>query len=284
MEKKNRQVVELRSEELQEVMGKIPPWILRWGIMVLFGVVVILLAGSAFFTYPDVIQAPVELTGSMPPAGVIAFSSGKLDMLNTHDNQTVQVGDYLAVIHNPARTDDILYLKKFLNELDMERDSIFILPEKNLQLGTLQSLFAQFHTLLFTYNEYILQQYYPNRIRMTKERIRRYDEQYRSLLRQKKITDEQISLIDRNHERSSTLHELGGISGKELDESRSRQLQGQLSEEGMLTSINNMRIQMAQLNESLIDMEYQHTEKMNEYRSQVRSMVSQLKAVSNRGK
>jgi HlyD family secretion protein len=74
------------------------------------------------------------------------------------------------------------------------------------------------------------------------------------------------------------MHELGGISGKELDESRSRQLQGQLSEEGMLTSINNLRIQMTQLNESLIDMEYQQTEKMNDFRSQIRSMTSQLKA------
>ena len=74
------------------------------------------------------------------------------------------------------------------------------------------------------------------------------------------------------------MHGYGGVSGKELDESRSRQLQGQLSEENMLNAINNMRIQMAQLNESLIDMEYQHTEKMNDFRSQVRSMASQLKA------
>jgi len=110
--------VELRSEELQEVMGKIPPWILRWGIAVLFGIVVVLLSGSAFFAYPDMIQAPVKLTGSTPPAGVVAFSSGKLDMLETRDNQLVQAGDYLAVIHNPARTEDVLYLKGVLEEIE----------------------------------------------------------------------------------------------------------------------------------------------------------------------
>ena len=278
MEKKELKEVELRSEELQEVMGKIPPWILRWGTAVLFGVVVILLVGSSFFTYPDVIQAPIQLTGSTPPAGIIAFSSGKLDMLNTENNQIVQAGDYLAVIHNPAQTDDVLYLKTFLNELDVENDSVFVLPEKNPQLGNLQSLYASFHTLLFQYNEYIRQQYYPIRIQMTKERIVRYQEQYRSLLRQQKMTEEQTALIDRNYERSATLYEQGGISGKELDESRSRQLQGLLSEESMFSTINNMRIQMAQLNESLIDMEYQYTEKTNDFRSQIRSMVSQLKA------
>ena len=277
IEKKEMKEVELRSEELQDVMGKIPPWILRMGITVLFCIVVVLLVGSGFFKYPDVIQAPVMLTGSTPPAGIIAFSSGKLDMLNTRDNQEVKAGEYLAVIHNPARTEDVLYLKNFLDTLDIEKDSVFFLPEKNLELGNLQPLYASFYITLFNYHEYVRSQYYPNKIQSTKARILQYGEQYRSLLRQQKITEEQTALTDKNHERSSMMHEHGGISGKELDESRSRQLQGQLTEENMRTSINNMRIQMAQLNESLIDMEYQHTEKMNDFRSQIRSMVSQLK-------
>ena len=278
IDKKELKEVELRSEELQEVMGKIPPWILRRGIAVLFGVVVVLLTGSAFFTYPDMIQAPVTLTGSMPPAGVVAFSSGKLDMLSTQDNQIVKAGDYLAVIHNAAQTGDVLYLKRFLEALDMERDSVFAMPEKNLQLGNTQTLYASFYIMLFNYNEYIRQQYYPNKIRLAHERILQYNEQYGSLLRQQKITEEQTSLIDKNHARSAMMHEQGGISGRELDESRSRQLQGQLSEENMLNSLNNMQVQLAQLNESVIDMAYQHTEKMNDFRSQIRSMTSQLKA------
>lgn len=268
--------VELRSEELHEVMGKIPSWILRRGIAVLFAVVVVLLVGSYFFQYPDVIEAPVVLTGSTPPAGIVAFSSGKLEILIA-DNQQVEVDDYLAVIHNPARTEDVLSLKRFLGSLDIEQDSVFDLPEKNLQLGSLQSLYASFYVTLFNYNEYMRLQYYPNKIEMTKKRMNRYEEQYQSLLRQQKITEEQTALIDKNHVRSANMHEQGGISGKELDESRSRQLQGQLSEEGMLTTINNMRIQMAQMQESLIDMEYQHTEKTNDFRSQMRSMISQLR-------
>jgi HlyD family secretion protein len=274
MEKKD---VELRSEELHEIMGKIPSWILRQGINVLFIIVIVLLAGSYFFKYPDVITSKVILTGSTPPAGIIAFSSGKLNILDIKDRQEVKAGDYLAVIHNPARTEDILYLKHFLDNLFIERDSVLAMPEKNLQLGNLQSLYASFYITLFNCNEYMRSQYYPNKIRMTRAQIVRYEEQYRSLLRQQQITEEQTALIDRNHVRSANMHEKGGISGKELDESRSRQLQGQLSQENMLTTINNMRIQMAQMHESLIDMEYQHTEKTNDFRSQIRSMVSQIK-------
>ena len=269
---------ELCSEEVQEIMGAIPSRIVRWGIMVLFGIVAVLIIGSAFFSYPDVIHAPIKLTGAIPPAGVVALSSGKLDMLNTVDNQYVKTGDYLAVIHNTAQTEDVMYLKQFLNDLDMERDSTFEMPEKNLQLGNFQPLYASFYVVLFNCNEYMRQQYYPNKIRMAKDRLVQYADQYNSLLRQQKITKEQSALIDKTFERSVTMHEHCGISGKELDETRSRQLQGQLSEESMLTSINNMQIQMAQLNESIIDMAYQHTEKMNDFHSQLRSMISQLKA------
>ena len=41
-EEKKYKEIELRSEEVQEVMGRVPPWILRWGIAVLFGILLIL--------------------------------------------------------------------------------------------------------------------------------------------------------------------------------------------------------------------------------------------------
>lgn len=268
--------VELRSEELQDVMGKVPPLILRMGITVLFSVVLVLLIGSGFFSYPDVITAQVVLTGSTPPAGIVAFSSGKLNILIA-DNEEIKEGEYLAVIHNPAQTEDILHLKHFLYDFDIERDSVFAMPEKNLRLGNLQASYASFYVTLFNYNEFMRLQYYPNKIKMTKDQIVQYETQYQSLLRQQKLTEEQTALLDKNHARSANMYEKGSISGKELDESRSRQLQGQLSEESMLTSINNMRIQIAQMHESLIDMEYQHTENLNDFHTQIRAMTSQLR-------
>ena len=63
--------IELRSEEVQEVMSRIPPWILRRGITLLFVIIVLLLSGSWFFKYPDVIQAGITVTSLEPPASVI---------------------------------------------------------------------------------------------------------------------------------------------------------------------------------------------------------------------
>ena len=71
-EEKKYKEIKLRSEEVQEVMSEIPPWILRRGIATLFGIVMALLTGSWFFKYPDVIRADITVTSLEPPASIVA--------------------------------------------------------------------------------------------------------------------------------------------------------------------------------------------------------------------
>ena len=60
-EERTHREIELRSEEVQEVMGKIPPAILRYGIVVLLGIMAVVLAGSACFSYPDTVETEKAL-------------------------------------------------------------------------------------------------------------------------------------------------------------------------------------------------------------------------------
>ena len=270
--------IELRSEEFQEVLGYVPPWILRWGITVLALVVVILLVGSAIIKYPDVLSSQVELTGSTPPAAIVSRSSGKIKELYVSDNQEVKTGDYLAVIDNPANTEDVLFVKKFLDGIRLDGDSSFQLPAKELQVGHLQSLYASLHAVLFDYMEYKRLSYYPQKTAMTEERIARYEEQYQTLQNQQRLTEEQLTLVQSQFRRDSLLHARGAISNEELEKSNNVYLQSLLSVENMRSTLGNMRIQIAQLKESLLDTYQQDTEKGNDLRSRIRSLTTQLKA------
>jgi HlyD family secretion protein len=268
--------VELRSEEFQEVLGSVPHWILRWGITVLAFVVVILLAGSAIIKYPDVIPAQIVLTGSTPPAILVAHASGKIKQMYVKDNQEIHTGDYLAVIDNPAQTGHIVILKNYLTHFDLD-NTLFSLPDKNLQLGALQPLFSSFYTTLFEYSEYKRLLYYPQKRKMTQERIVQYEKQYNTLLNQQQITDEQFVLIEKQFRRDSVLNTKGVISDEALETSKNAFLQSRLSRENMRSSLNNMQIQIGQLKESLLDTEQQDTEKLNSLQTQLQSLVSQLK-------
>ncbi|MDR3266988.1 MAG: HlyD family secretion protein [Tannerella sp.] len=269
--------IELRSEEFQEVLGSVPHWILRWGIVVLAALAVILITGSMSFKYPDVISAQITLTGSTPPAAIVARSSGKLKELFVADNQEVKTGEYLAIIDNPAWTEDVLALKRFLYNLDISRNTETSLPDKNLRLGNLQSLYSSFYIALFDYMEYKRLLYFPQKIKMTRERITQYEAQYQNLLGQQKLNSEQFILARKQFRRDSMLYRQGIIATEEYENVQNSYLQSALSQENMRSNIGNMQIQIAQLKESLLDTEHQYTEKSNSLHTQLQSFVSQLK-------
>lgn len=269
--------IELRSEEFQEVLGDVPHWILRWGITVLAVIVFILLIGSAVVKYPDVISAQIILTGSIPPAAVTAHASGKLNKLFITDNQDVKVGDYLALIDNPARIEDIINLKNYLLQFDID-SSRLSLPDKNWQLGSsLQQLYTSFYTTLFEYIEYQRLLYYPQKKAMTLERIAQYEKQYKTLLNQQRITEDQFLIVQKQYNRDSLLHVKGVISDQDLETTKNTFLQSLASSENMRSSLENTQIQIGQLKESLLDTGEQGTEKLTGLQMQLQSLVSQLK-------
>jgi len=55
--KKNN--LNLRSEEVQELLTRPPHWMIRWGTFLIFGIMVLLLAFSRIIAYPDLIDADV---------------------------------------------------------------------------------------------------------------------------------------------------------------------------------------------------------------------------------
>lgn len=113
-EEKTYKEIELRSEEAQEVMNRIPPAILRYGIAVMLGIVVLLLAGSALFCYPDMISTAFTLTTQAPPAYLPSKTGGRIERLYVRNGQAVKRGDCLATLESTARTEDVLYLHERL--------------------------------------------------------------------------------------------------------------------------------------------------------------------------
>jgi HlyD family secretion protein len=99
--------IELRSEEFQEVLGSVPSWILRWGIVLIGVIIGIILIGSSIFKYPDTISSVMTLTGTTPPASIVAKFSGRLKELCVGDKDSIKTGHRLAVIENSAKTSDV---------------------------------------------------------------------------------------------------------------------------------------------------------------------------------
>ena len=270
--------IELRSEEFNEVLSAVPAWIVRWGITMIACVVLMLLVGSAVFKYPDVISSTVTLTGTTPVSAVVARTSGKLQELYVGNNQRVKANTLLAVIENPAGTNDILRLKELLRQAENSLDTIALVPSQQLRLGSLQSLYSSFYLSMSEYRQFKELAYHLKKIELVKARIVKNEVYYRNMLKQKDLSEVQAKIAHQQYARDSLLGVKGLVSKEAVEEAYSRYLQSSLSAENMERSLENLQIQLAQMNESLYDTEYQYLDQKNTLETQLRSLVNQLRA------
>ncbi|MDR0661068.1 MAG: hypothetical protein LBG19_09770 [Prevotellaceae bacterium] len=164
-----RNDVGLRSEPIQEILGRPPRWIIRSGITVIFIVVLLLLIGSYFFKYPDIISSEVIITASNPPSWVLARSTGKLQNLFVEDKQVIHKGDILAMIDNPAVLEDVFTMKE---ELDLLTDFFYtldikdlvVLQNERLSLGELQDGYVSLMKQLKDYERFLSLDYYTKNV------------------------------------------------------------------------------------------------------------------------
>ena len=255
--------IELRSEEVQEVMGHMPSWILRWGITLFFVIILTLLIGSFFFRYPDTITATMTLTSDNPAVQIIARANGRLTSLYIEDKQKVGSGDYLAVIENTAVTEDILQLRNTLIPIVNEPDTALLLfnAERELKLGNAQSLYTNFLRSLYDFKNYKVLNYYPQKINSLRKQISKYEVYHRNLIGQLQIQQEQYEIGKKQYDRDSILFEEGILAAADLEVTRTQLLQKRTVYEQLKASIDNLQIQIGDLEADILDYELQQAEK-----------------------
>ena len=209
--------IELRSEEVQEVMGEIPSWIIRSGISLLFIIVIALVIGSCFFRYPDVISTQMTLTSHEPVAPLVARTSGKICKLYVEDGEIVHSKRLLIVLENPAITDDVLLLEQELQRFLYTPDSLIwhLLKEKELMLGDIQNTYTDLLSNLHAYQNYKTLNYYPQKIKALKNQLKKNHKYYQVILRQRKIVLDQYRLAEQQYNRDSLLYAQQVISAYE---------------------------------------------------------------------
>ena len=59
--------IEIRSEEVQEILTKVPHWMIRWGNILFLFMIILMLFVSYFIKYPDIIPSEAIITTEIPP-------------------------------------------------------------------------------------------------------------------------------------------------------------------------------------------------------------------------
>jgi len=143
---KNENNIEVLNEEIQEILGTPPGWILRFGTLIFLIVIVVLIWLSYWIQYPDVVVSEIIVSFNDPPTKLISPKSGYLNKLHTVHNQKVKKGKLLISYNSEANYQDVLSLyEKLIEVKQTNQQSILPLSfTENYSIGELQKSLSQF--------------------------------------------------------------------------------------------------------------------------------------------
>ncbi|MCD8042795.1 MAG: HlyD family secretion protein [Tannerellaceae bacterium] len=254
--------INIRSEEVQEIMGDVPSWITRWGITIIFLIVISLFIGSFIFKYPDVIVTEMKLTSTNPVAHLIARTSGRLSTLFINDADDIKADTVLGIIENSASLQDIERLERLITIRERSPDTILLHIQNlgELRLGDIQPDYTSFIRALNAYKNYKQLEYYPKKIVSAKNQLFRYNNFYQIQSEQHSVIELQHSVAKNQYARDSLLLSRGVISQSDYETAYMEYLQSRSSLENSLGTLENLQIQIEQLRDNILDLELQQME------------------------
>lgn len=241
--------IELRSEEVQDILTQIPHWMIRWGNVMILIIIVLVLFFSWFIKYPEIVTTQITITTQIPPEKLVAKSSGKIEKILVKDRSIVTEDTPLAVIENPADYTDVFLLKSVIDNIKTNQDDFNFPSEKLpvLNLGTIESTYALFEKDYMAYK--LNKDLEPYQIDISAQNIEtsQQHERLKLLIEQKEIGRRELQYKKQELERNRKLHEKGVISTQEWEQKNVEYLQQEKNS-------NSLDAQISQLHSSLNDL------------------------------
>lgn len=241
---------ELRSEEVQEILTRVPHWMIRWGSVLILFILLSLFAVAYMIKYPDIVSTQIIITTHTPPQKVVARVSGKIESILVQDKMKVQKNTPLAVIENAANYKDVFNLSKSLSK-EYETFSNFSFEKfKNVQLGDVENAFAAFQKESLAQNLNLNLKPYQVEGKAQNYETIQLKERLSLLLSQKEINQSELQLQKNDLDRYETLYRKGIIATQEIEKQRLLYLQSQKNYKTVLSTISQLKSSLNELNKN----------------------------------
>lgn len=278
--------IEIRSEEVQEIMGTPPKWIIRWGIVIIFFVVLILLAGSYFYKYPDLITARLIIVSENPPVSIVARSDGKLINIFVADKEIVNANTILGIIENPADYEDAYELIGFLDSVQhyFASPELFntLIINKEYSLGQNHSYYSSLVSQLREYQTSVSYNTFEQKIKSLEKQVADYANYYEKLRQQISVLNQDYVLASSQFHRDSTLHLRKVMSDVDYEKSQAAMLKQKYAYQNAMTELASTQITMNQLKQQIQEQKVMNSENNNKLLAALKekydNLVNQLKA------
>ncbi|MBI2279244.1 MAG: hypothetical protein HYU68_00915 [Bacteroidetes bacterium] len=256
-------IEQIRSDEVQEIISAVPSWMIRWGITLIFGLIVMLVTLSWFIKYPDIIFGNATLTTLEPPVKLVVKSSGKLTNILLADGSTVEKNQIIAEMENPVTQDGIEFLKNYtleIREYLKSSKNEFPLVTENHVFGAIQTSFNDLQKNLKDLQELKQNNFSIQKINNLRSKIVQYKKLVQISSFQLELLKQELKNAEDKYKAEKQLHEKGYIAKMEFYKEETLLRQKQMDFENLKKAATEQQIALINLQQELNDAAFQYRE------------------------
>ncbi len=273
--------IEIKTDEVNELLTAVPKWIIRWGITIIFSIMLMILTLSFFIKYPETLPASITITTTNPPITLIAKTSEKIILLPVKNNQKVKKSTVLMVLENPANYKHVLSVASLLDTFQTNLKFKRTIPEMvffdTLQLGDISTPFLQF---LKSYNSYkLFTETNPQQkeISIINNELETYSILFTKYQAQENLSKQEFELAEKDFNRFNSLFQGGSISLKEFEDKNRDYLAAKKNYENIKINNLNNKITINNLEKNKLQLQLLAVQESEKYIQELTESIQRLK-------
>jgi multidrug efflux pump subunit AcrA (membrane-fusion protein) len=278
----DQELLQQHTEEIQDIISIPPNWLLRWGIILFFSILLLIIVLSAFIRYPDIVKTTLRIDSPNSPKPVTSKTSGKLIKLLVNENEQVVTGQALAYLESTANhknvlalLDNLKVLQKDIRENNEIKNTIF--SQSNIaELGELQTAYQTFSQQYLSYKSAINKGFFLKKKSYLERDLTSLTETQQQLNTEKQIQERNFELANDEYEMHKKLVNAKVETQAELRQEESKYL----SKKNSLIQINSLLISgstnYSDKQKEILEIDNQIAETKFQFLQALNSLISQF--------
>lgn len=277
------------SNEIEEIISNKLPFIVQWGTVFIFLILLLLTIVCWFIKYPDIVSASAKLNSVHGPQEVIARTSSKLVQITVKENQKVKVAQVLGYMESIANPEAVMEINKqldsisgLMNQQKVDEVGNFFPDYTNEQrlneLGELQSSYQTFTQSFISFRDFISKGFYVQKKKMLDIDVQNIQKLHKILIKQKQLMLEDLSLSNLTFGVNKSLVKDKVISLLDYRHEKSKLIAKQLSLPQINTAIVLNESQQNEKRKEIAELENQYKVQKYKFIQALRTMKSEVQS------
>lgn len=233
-----------RSEEVQEILSHAPRWMIRWGTALIVFLMMLFIAVSFVFRYPEVVSGEIIISAENRPLTLVANQSGKLVAVPKREGVLVDSGQRIATLYSTLSEADFIALS---TELDRLQGLTTSQAPKPLLVGDLQPSYNALSKAWEAYQQARQDPVFEENERFLGEKIASLEEMATILSKQQDIIAQQLVQAQDKHRINTALYESGGSTTFDFYDSQAQLSAVESNVQNIRKEQVNLRLQINEL-------------------------------------